>query len=138
MTDWRLIYGDLSVVSSEDMAWEKAPGWDVQIGLFRDPAQGGLWTIRHGGLGETVGDFFRLDGDGSIVGMDIAGFIGHVVNDLGLTEPGAPLEVMIWRAVKVAGSVKQGKMLSSAKWQAVLRYGMQLRNELRGKDGRGS
>ena len=135
--DWVLIYSDLSLVLSDRTEWTDAPGWDVQIALFRDPLQDGLWTIRHGAApDEETCDYYRLDEDGSVVGMSEGGFIGHVVNDLKLCEAGTPLEEMIRLAVHDTGLVKQGKMLSSAKWQEVLRYGMETRKALRQQDGR--
>ena len=133
---WVIIYGDLSTASCEDMNWAEAPSWDVQIVLFRDPALGGMWTIRHGAEPDSEpADFFRLDHDGSVVGMDTAGFIGHVTQDLKMAPPDAPLETMIKLAVFDTGAIKAGKMLSTARWMEVLRFGMELRNKLRAQDG---
>ena len=113
--DWLILYGDFSTFSSDEGAWEDAPGRDVQAVIFRDPALG--WTIRHGGQGNSPCDFFRLDEDGTPVGMDQAGMIDHVVHELGV--------------------VKQGRMLSSGEWQDILRQAMGLRDELRRTDGNG-
>lgn len=74
--DWCIYYSDGSTFSSDDGAWKDAPGWDVQVVLFRDPIVD--WAMRHNG------DFFRLDEDGSIVGMDITGMLDWAVNELGL------------------------------------------------------
>jgi hypothetical protein len=88
--NWRIYYGDGSTFSSDDGAWEDAPGWDVQVILFRDPIVG--WAIRH------QGDFFRLDDDGTVVCMDMTGLLDWAVNELGM---------------------KAGRMLSRDKFGAV-------------------
>lgn len=108
--DWLLIYSDKGTFSSDKGAWEDAPGRDVQVGLFRDPDTD-VWTIRHGAADRSRCDFFRLDADGSIVGMDLQGMIDYVVHE--------------------AGIIKEGRMLSSKQWGEVLRFGMEKRNELR-------
>ena len=110
--DWVILYSDGARFTSDDGAWEDAPGRDVQVILFRDPELG--WTIRHGGQGNSPCDFFRME-NGVPVGMDQAGMIDHVVHELGV--------------------VKQGRMLTGAAWQDILRQAMFLRNELRGQDG---
>lgn len=74
--NWRIYYGDGSTFSSDDGAWEDAPGWDVQVILFRDRVT--TWQMRH------QGDFFRLDDDGAVVGMDVTGLLDWVVNELGI------------------------------------------------------
>ena len=95
---WRIWYSDGSTFSSEDGTWEEAPGRDVQIILFWDPDRG--WTLRHG-ANTRKGDFFRMDADGTIVGMDLTGVIDHVVHELGI--------------------IKEGRMLSANEWAEVLR-----------------
>jgi len=105
-----IVYGDGSTYQGP---WEKAPSHrNVQAIVFWDLKLG--WTIRHGGQENSPCDFFRVANDGSVVGMDQAGMIDYVVHDLGL--------------------IKQGKMLSSAEWQEILRQAMKLRNELREVD----
>jgi hypothetical protein len=91
-------YSDGSTFSSDDGAWEEAPGRDVQIIMFRDPDRG--WMLRHG-ANTRKGDFFRMDPDGTVVGMDLTGAIDHVVHELGL--------------------IKEGRMLSQNQWDEVLR-----------------
>ena len=113
--NWIILYSDGSTFSSDEGAWEDAPGRDVQVVIFRDPVLG--WTIRHGGQGNSPCDFFRMAGSGQPVGMDQAGMIDHVVHELGV--------------------VKQGRMLSSGAWQGILRRAMEIRNELRREDGNG-
>lgn len=111
--DWVLIYSDLGTFSSDDGAWEDAPSRDVQIVLFKDPDLG--WTIRHGGKGGSQCDYFRLAADGTVVGMDEDGMKDHVVHVLGV--------------------VKQGRMLTQAEWDDLLRLAIQERNRLREQDG---
>ena len=101
------VYGDGSTYQGP---WESAPGRDVQVVIFWDPTLD-TWTIRHGGQANSPCDFFRQAEDGTVVGMDQAGMIDHVVHELGV--------------------VKQGRMLSKAQWDAVLRQAMALRDELR-------
>jgi hypothetical protein len=96
MIDWIILYSDSSTFSSEDGAWENAPGRDVQIILFQHPRRG--WTMRHGG-NTRKGDFFRLDGD-EVVGMDLTGVIDHAVHEMGV--------------------IKEGRMLSQDHWNQVL------------------
>lgn len=88
--DWRIYYSDGTTFSSADGGWEDAPGWDVQAVVYRDPIVG--WAIRH------QGDFFRLDDDGTVVGMDVAGLLDWTVNELG---------------------IKAGRMLSQQKFAAI-------------------
>ena len=106
--DWVILYSDGSTFSSDQGAWEDAPGRDVQVVIFRDPELG--WTLRHGGRGDSGCDFFRME-NGVPVGMDQAGMIDHVVHELGV--------------------VKQGRMLSPPAWQDTLRAALFLRNALR-------
>lgn len=104
-----IVYGNGDIYSGD---WLDAPRHrDVQVVIFQDPVNDGSWTLRHGGAGGSKCDFFRLDDDGSVVGMDLAGMIDYVVNDLGL--------------------IKQGKMLSTMDWQQRLRQAMEFRNKLR-------
>ena len=109
---WRIYYSDGSTFGSEDGTWENAPGRDVQIVLFRDPVLG--WTIRHGGRGGSPCDYFRMGADGTVVGMDGDGMKDHVVHVLGV--------------------VKQGRMLTRAKWDNLLMQAMKDRNMLREAD----
>ena len=110
--NWAILYSNGSTFTSEQGAWEDAPGRDVQAVIFQDPSLG--WTLRHGGQGNSPCDFFRLE-DGIPVGMDQAGMIDHVVHELGV--------------------VKQGRMLTSEAWQDILRQAMTLRDRLRTEDG---
>lgn len=91
MVKWVIIYSDGTEFTSDDGHWRDAPGRSAQVILFRD--REGTWQIRHGG------DYFRLDGDGTVVSMSESGMIDHVVHDLGV--------------------VKQGKMLSLDHWNRV-------------------
>ena len=103
------VFGDGTVFCGQ---WLDTPQHrDVQVVIFQDPANNDTWTVRHGGQGGSECDFFREDDDGSVVGMDLAGMIDFVVNDLGI--------------------VKQGKMLSSKQWGERLHQAMKLRDELR-------
>lgn len=105
-----ILYGNGQVFSGE---WLDAPQHrDVQVVIFRDPANEGSWTLRHGAKGGSECDFFRLDDDGSVVGMDLAGMIDYVVNDLGI--------------------VKQGKMLSTKQWKQRHREAIHFRSKLLG------
>ena len=105
-----IVYGDGKIYSGD---WLGAPQHrDVQVVIFDDPDNG--LTLRHGGAGGSECDFFRLDEDGSVVGMDLPGMIDYVVNDLGI--------------------VKQGKMLSTKAWLARHRQAMEFRNKLRRGD----
>ena len=110
--NWIIQYSDGSTFSSEDGAWEDAPGRDVQTVLFRDPVHG--WTIRHGASGGSPCDYFRLAADGTVVGMDEDGMKDHIVHVLGV--------------------VKQGRMLTAAQWAALLKRAMLDRNKLREAD----
>jgi len=83
LADWRIFYGDGSTYNSDEGAWEDAPGWNVQIILFRDPEAG--WAMRHNG------DFFWLADDGAVVAMDGTGMLDHVINALGLVKAGRML-----------------------------------------------
>lgn len=78
--EWRIYYSDGSTFSSDDGDWEDAPGWDVQVVLFRDPDLG--WAIRHGG------DFFRLAEDGTVVAMDLVGALDWLINQVGVVKAG--------------------------------------------------
>ena len=115
IADWVIYYSDGRTFTSDDGAWEDAPGRDVQIVLFRDPELG--WTVRHGGKGGSSCDYWRQANDGTIVGMDEDGMKDHVVHQLGV--------------------VKQGRMLSQGKWDNLLRQAMKDRNRLREQDGNG-
>ncbi len=102
------IFGDGTVFCGE---WNDTPQHrDVQVAIFYDQDDG--WTLRHGAAGGSQCDFFRLDDDGSVVGMDLPGMIDYVVNDLGI--------------------VKQGKMLSTRQWKEIYRKALLLRAELNG------
>lgn len=81
--DWCIYYSDGSTFSSDDGAWEDAPGWDVQVVLFRHPET--KWAMRHGG------DFFRLADDDTVVGLDLVGMIDYVINMMGLVKVGRML-----------------------------------------------
>ena len=81
--NWRIYYSDGATFSSEDGAWEEAPGWDIQVVLFRNAETG--WAMRH------HGDFFRLAGDGAVVGMDEVGMLDYVSNILGVVKIGRML-----------------------------------------------
>lgn len=94
--NWIIVYSDLSTFSSDDGAWEDAPGRDVQIILFNHPERG--WAMRHG-ANTRRGDYFKQDGD-EVVGMDLTGVLDHVVHE--------------------TGEIKEGRMLSQDKWQTVL------------------
>lgn len=115
---WEIWYSNGSKFSSEDCAWEDAPGRDVQIILFWDPDRG--WMMRHGANTKHA-DFFRVDEDGTVVCMSLDGFIDHVVYELKLAEPRTDLPTLIDLAVHEFGVVKQGRMLSQNEWDAVLR-----------------
>ena len=104
---WRIYYSDGSTFSSEDGAWEDAPGWDAQVMLFRDPET--KWAMRHGG------DFFRLEGDGTIVQMDWVGLLDWVVNELGI--------------------VKVGRMLTRHQFDGVYQQAKRDMAELKASDG---
>lgn len=106
---WRIYYSDGSTYSSLAGAWPDAPSRDVQVVLFKDPERG--WTIRHGGKGGSQCDFFRLADDGTVVGMDETGMIDHVIHELGI--------------------VKQGRMLSQARWDELLGQAIRARDRLR-------
>ena len=80
MPDWIIYYSDGTTFSSNDGDWKDAPGWDCQVVLFRDPIV--KWGIRHNA------DFFRLDADGTVVGMDNISFLQHVMNTLGMVKAG--------------------------------------------------
>lgn len=96
--NWLIFYGNGSTFSSTDGAWEDAPSRDVQVILFDDPKRG--WIMRHG-ANTRKGDFFRLDKDGTVVGMDFTGVLDHVVHVLGV--------------------IKEGRMLSQDDWDEVLK-----------------
>ena len=83
MPDWIIYYSDDSTYSNEDGAWVDAPGWGVQVVLFRDSDL--RWAIRHGG------DFFRLADDGTAVSMDQVGMLDWVINELGCVKAGRML-----------------------------------------------
>jgi len=119
-----IIYGDGSVFSGE---WHQAPWYDVQIVIYYDPDTG--WTLRHGAMGRSPCDFYRMDGD-CVVGMDTAGMIGYVIEDLlGLATWDCDLVHLINVAVS-SGLVKMGKMLPTAVWQARHRQAIEFRNKL--------
>lgn len=80
---WIIYYSDGSTFSSDDGAWEDAPGWDCQVVLFRDPIV--KWGIRH------QGDFYRLDPDGTVVAMDMVGFLDHIMRVVGVVKAGSML-----------------------------------------------
>jgi len=133
---WSIIYGDHSIFTNEDGTWEEAPGRDCQVILFWDNDLGN-WAVRHGAFGRSVCDFFRIEEDGFVVGMDLSGMIDHVVYELGIATPDEGLVTIIHRAVHELGIVKQGKMLSRRKWDDVLRFAMMKVDELRIRDGNG-
>jgi hypothetical protein len=126
-----VLYGDHSWFSGE---WEDAPSRDVQIVLYRDPVNAGGWTMRHGAEGGSPCDFFRKAKDGSIVGMDLSGFIDHAVYVLKVVEPCGDLPTMIDRAVHRLGVVKQGRMKSTQEWRALYREGIERLRELQQAD----
>lgn len=82
-TVWKIYYRDGSVCSSEDCAWEDADGWEAQVFIFEDKDV--KFAMRHGA------DYFRLDDDGTVVGMDLIGLIDYVVNVLGIVKVGSML-----------------------------------------------
>jgi hypothetical protein len=103
---WFIYYSDGSTFSSDDGAWEDAPGWDCQVVLYRDPIT--KWGIRH------QGDYYRLAGDGTVVAMDFVGLIDYVVEMLGV--------------------VKVGRMLSQAEFARVYQRAVEDRLKLQRGD----
>lgn len=132
--DWLILYGDRTTFSSDQGAWEDAPGWNCQVVLYRDPELG--WTQCHGAKGGSRCDFFRLAEDGTVVGMGLDGMIGYAINELGIAGPETDLVKLIYVVTKDLGVFKQGKMLTRARWNDILlRWAIPLRNELRILDG---
>lgn len=103
MRKWVIVYSDASTFAHSDGTWAEAPSRDVQAILFQNEA--GRWELRHG-ANMKHGDFFRLDDDGSAVGMDLTGMVDHVVHELGI--------------------VKEGRMLAGAHWRSVYNFAKRL------------
>ena len=83
MVDWIIYYSDGSTFSSDEGDWADAPGWGCQVVLFRDSIV--KCGIRHDR------DYYRLDEDGTVVGMDFVGLIDYVVEMLGVVKVGRML-----------------------------------------------
>ena len=127
MPAWIIIYGDGTTYSSLQGTWTSAPATNVQVIVYLDPDTG--WTLRHGASGRSPCDFFRKAKDDTFVGMDTAGMVEYVINELGVADWGCDL-VTIIRAALESGTVKQGRMLSSRQWQERYRQAILLRQRL--------
>lgn len=104
--------GIFTVTSDEAPLWTDLPDRGFQIIIYYDRDDG--WTMRHG-CNVRHGDFFRLDEDGCVVGMDLTGLIDYTVHVLHVA--------------------KEGQMLSQKKWAAVLRAATLKLQELQRQDG---
>lgn len=98
-------YDDLSRFEGD---WEDAPGYGVQTIAYIAPAGP---DMKHGAGRAGTGDFYRLDDDGTIVGMDYNSLIRYVVDELKI--------------------VKVGSMVSRDRWQQVYQLGKKDRDSLR-------
>ena len=70
-------YADNSLYEGD---WENVPGYGVQTIVYQD---GDTVVLRH------QGDFYRVDGDGCVVGMDLISLLHYVIDDLKLVKAGA-------------------------------------------------
>ncbi len=121
--NWAIIYGDLSVFSSADGSWAKAPAWDVMAVVEKNQEVGLEIHARS--------DVYLLL-DSQIIRLSELGFADYMVNVVGFAEyvePGTPavfalsksgklvdLVSLEWEAAE-AGLIKVGRMLPTGQWR---------------------
>ena len=99
MIDWLIVYGDGSIFSSDDGAWEDAPAWDAQIVIEKNETVGRRLHTRN--------DYFIMV-DGRPINVDFTGLIDYLANVLGIVKIGRMLppeqyRALVAKAVKVDG-----------------------------------
>ena len=74
---YKIRYADNSLYTGD---WASAPGYGVQTIVYPD---GDTIVLRH------QGDFYRVDDDGCVVGMDLVSLLHYVIDDLNLVKAGS-------------------------------------------------
>ena len=97
---YKIRYADNSLYTGD---WANAPGYGAQTIVYQD---GDTIVLRH------QGDFYRVDDDGCVVGMDLVSLLHYVIDDLKL--------------------VKAGSMVSQKKWDSIYRTAMADRDNWKG------
>ncbi len=105
MMDWLIVYSDGSTFSSDDGAWEDAPGWDAQIVVEENETVGRKLHCRN--------DFFVMI-DGRPINVDFIGLMDYLANVLGIVKVGRMLPSEQFRALVHQATIAEGLPRKSA------------------------